>query len=77
LTQARDAFRHALHDAAFGELQTGDDQPQRSARLRPSRAPAVLEQFVRHWNHVVVSVITCRPRRTRTRPSSSRRCWSD
>jgi superfamily II DNA or RNA helicase/HKD family nuclease len=57
LVQARDTFRHALQDGAFGELLTGDDEPREFEFLFASiqSAKDLLDRFgPTHFRYVVV-----------------------
>jgi superfamily II DNA or RNA helicase/HKD family nuclease len=59
LVQARDTFRHVLQDASFGEILTGDDQPERFehlfATIQSVAAGDLVDRFgPSHWRHVIV-----------------------
>ena len=59
LVQARDTFRHALHDAAFGELLTGHDEAERFehvfATIQSALSARLLERFgAGYFRHVIV-----------------------
>jgi superfamily II DNA or RNA helicase/HKD family nuclease len=57
LAQARDTFRHVLHDAAFGELLTGSNDAQQFDHVFATiqKAADLLERFGRgHFRHVIV-----------------------
>lgn len=57
LQRARDVFRHALNDGAFGELWTGGDEPRRFdhvfATIQSAHAKVVRLGY-EHFHHVIV-----------------------
>jgi superfamily II DNA or RNA helicase len=57
LERSRETFRHALRDAAFGELLTGDAKPTRHEHVFAtiqSAAPVIELLSVKHFRHVIV-----------------------
>jgi superfamily II DNA or RNA helicase/HKD family nuclease len=59
LVQARDTFRHVLHDASFGEILSGTDEPERFehlfATIQSVAGGDLVDRFGEdHWRHVVV-----------------------
>lgn len=59
LEQARDTFRHALQDGAFGELFTGKDEPSQLdhlfATIQTAASRGIVHDFgSSYWKHVVV-----------------------
>ncbi len=58
LTQARDTFRHALQDGAFGELLAGGDEPELFEHVFAtiqSTASGTLDRLgPDHWRHVII-----------------------
>lgn len=59
LEQARDTFRHALQDGAFGELLTGSDEPAQLEHIFATIQTAASRRLLDspgadYWKHVVV-----------------------